>query len=363
MICINNPRWLEAFLLVTLFATPAARSQEEPARTLRVATKVTPPFAMKDEEGNWQGLTVDLWRTVANELNLSYEFEEATVPEMLEGLKSGKFDVAAAALTVTHEREAALDFTHSFFSSGLAIALPFDTEGGWFDVFLRVVSLDFVKALGILILVILAAGFLIWLLEKKKNPEQFGGRPSEGLAAGFWWSAVTMTTVGYGDKAPQTFWGRVVGLIWMFTSILIISSLTAAIASVLTVSQLESGIDGPEDLRGARVGAVRGTTSETYVRTISGALAYSYDSPREASAALADDQVQAVVHDAPLLRYLANTEMKGKIRVLPRQFKRQEYAMALPDKSPLRERINLVLLERIASEDWQEILNRYLGSP
>ena len=38
----------------------------------------------------------------------------------------------------------------------------------------------------------------------------------------FWWAAVTMTTVGYGDKTPVTTGGRIVGLVWMFTSVIVI---------------------------------------------------------------------------------------------------------------------------------------------
>ena len=358
-------RALRALLLLTgatLVGFSAATAEDAPAKTLKVATKVSAPFAMKNEEGSWTGITIDLWRFVANELDLAYEFEEATVPEMIEGLTTGRFDAAAAALTVTHEREERVDFTHSYHSSGLAIGVPFETKESWISVLLRVASVDFVKALGVLVLVVLAAGFLVWVFERKKNPEQFGGRGAKGVASGFWWSAVTMTTVGYGDKAPKTFWGRIVALVWMFASIILISILMATIASVLTVSQLESGMDGPEDLPGLKVGTVRGTTSESYLNTVGGVFLWRYDTPREAADAVVAGEIQAVVYDAPLLRYLANNEMKGKMRVVLRQFERQEYAIGLPDGSPLRERINRVLLKKISGQSWQEILSRYLGN-
>jgi voltage-gated potassium channel len=48
---------------------------------------------------------------------------------------------------------------------------------------------------------------------------------------GVWWAVVTVTTVGYGDLAPKTVGGRVIGMVLMFVGIAFLSLLTAAIAS------------------------------------------------------------------------------------------------------------------------------------
>ena len=109
-------------------------------------------------------------------------------------------------------------------------------------------------------LVLLIVGVLIWLFERRRNPEQFGGSVSEGIGNGFWWSAVTMTTVGYGDKAPVSTAGRALGLVWMFVSIITISGFTAAIASSVTVNKLQTRINGVADLPRVNVGSVANTS-------------------------------------------------------------------------------------------------------
>ena len=62
--------------------------------------------------------------------------------------------------------------------------------------------------------------------------------PNTSLADGLWWSIVTLTTVGYGDITPNSFAGRLIGILIMFLGIGIIALFTAAIASIFVTFQL-----------------------------------------------------------------------------------------------------------------------------
>ncbi len=333
-----------------------------PDREVVVATRELPPFTMEESPGRWTGISIELWRRVAEALGLRYRFEVMGLEAMLDATAAGQVDVAVSALTVTAEREVRLDFTHSYFMSGLGIAVRTERAGLFGGILRALVSSTFLKAILGLAVVLALAGALMWVFERKRNAEQFGGKPLTGLGAGFWWAAVTMTTVGYGDKAPLTIPGRLVGLVWMFASIITISAFTAGIATSLTMHQLRSDIQGPEDLMGHRVATVGGSTSEAFLCG-TGVRVEPSDDISTALAALVAGSVDAVVYDAPIVRYRVRQEFGDALTVLPRTFDLQNYGLALPSGSPLREPLNQAILEVIETPDWTAMISTYLGSP
>jgi polar amino acid transport system substrate-binding protein len=351
---------LRTVICIVLLGIVSVAHADEP-RKLVVGTKQTPPFAFKTETGEWSGISIDLWRRVAGDLNLAYEIREYDLKGLLAAVQAHEVDVAVASLTITAERERLMDFAHPMFSSGLAIATRPGGKGGALAALRGLLTWDLAKLLACLFGLLTAIGTLVWFFERRHNEAQFARDPVKGIAAGVWWSAVTMTTVGYGDKSPITIGGRILGLAWMFVAIILLSFFTASITSTLTVDRLESAIKGPDDLPRVRVVSIAGSTSAAYLdrRHITYATAPTIVDGLRLVAA---DQADAMVYDAPPLKYLAKHELGGAVIVLPQVFERQDYGFALPDGSPLREDLNRALLTELGSSAWQDLVEHYLGS-
>ena len=79
----------------------------------------------------------------------------------------------------------------------------------------------------VVVMLIVMASVAFWLIE-----------PDQNFPDAFWWSIVTVTTVGYGDISPASFGGRIVGVLLMILGIGFLGVLTATIASVFVENKL-----------------------------------------------------------------------------------------------------------------------------
>lgn len=145
----------------------------------------------------------------------------------------------------------------------------------------------------------------------------------------------------------------------MLSGILVISAFTAAVTSALTVGQLSARVSGPSDLSRVRVATVSDSTSQAYLK-LRHIRHKSFPELSDALSALDTGEVEAVVYDAPLLRFAVYHNFSRQ-HVLPGTFERQDYAIAMTSSSPLREQINRGILRVISKPSWDEKLAEYLG--
>jgi len=319
-----------------------------------------PPFLIKAEDGHWEGLSIDLWRAVARDLGIEYEFREYTrAASMLDDAQAGKIDIIPG-LAVTERNEVILDFSRQYLRSGLSIAISTEESGSRLLRFAgRLAVTDILLMLCLLLLLSLVAGIIVWLFEGRRNSE-FHGNMVQGAGHGFWWAVVTLTTVGYGDKAPKTAGGRVTALIWMFSSIFLLASFTAAITTTLTVGELGGKIRGLEDLADVRVGAYARSEGVAFLAQ-NGITAQLYENVRDGLQALVQKEIDAFVFNESVLKYMVNQEFAGVVAVLPGTFDQYYLGMAMPTNSPLQEQINRALLRIIAGDEWDKLVVHYIG--
>ena len=332
--------------------------------SMRVATKRFEPF-VNYENDQFTGFSIDFWEEIARELNIDYKlYGIDTVDKLLEQVKTQKADIAIAGISITAARERKIDFSHPYYRSGLQILVP-EREASisqtmWERIFSALTYPQLYWGMGILILLLLVAAHIIWLSEHQDNPE-FPKSYAQGIWESLWWAAVTLTTVGYGDKTPKKFPGRIFGLFWMFAGYFIFAYFTATITTSFTIYELNTHIQGIQDLRGKKVATVIGTTADEYLKK-ENINSIGYKTKEEAYLALNDREIDAMVYDAPALHYYASHEGEGKVKIVGKLFEPQDYGIALPLNSPYRQDINVALLKLKEDGTYQEINNKWFGS-
>lgn len=352
-------------------ADPAAvevrpgRDEAPVGGTLSVAARALPPFVIY-ENASYSGFEVELIKLLAADLGMEAEiYAVDTVAKQIDDIQRGVADVGLGGTAVTAHREQDIDFSVPVLDSGLSILTTAESSRNIGDriatFFTAIASSDLPWLLGVFALAVLVAAHLIWLLERRHNPD-FAVPYRKGIWDSFYWSVVTMSTVGYGDKVARGNRGRVLALLWIALGTLVFASFTAAIASSLAVNELRSEISGPADLSGRRVATVKHSAGETYLPSI-GVGPVVVDEIDAAYELLSEGEVEAVVFDAPVLHYYASHLGGGDVVTVGSDFQRVRYGLMVDeDNAELRERLNLALLELMETGIYTRLHDGWFGS-
>ena len=102
------------------------------------------------------------------------------------------------------------------------------------------------RAIATILIVFTVFGILITLLLKLES-----GLPGSKLNTtqdALWYLVETLTTVGYGDALPITYWGRMIGFVFLFSSFGVYGFIIGQIANFMTTlkEQKELGLGGTQ---------------------------------------------------------------------------------------------------------------------
>jgi ABC-type amino acid transport substrate-binding protein len=180
------------------------------------------------------------------------------------------------------------------------------------------------------------------------------------LLDGLYWAAVTMTTVGYGDKTPKTHLGRFVAVVWMLCSVALMTFLSANLVSRLTAERVENVIRNDGDLRGKKLAAVALSSGAEFLDGLR--LKHkTYANLQDALESLARGESDVVVNSEGALRYLVSERFSNVIRVPRVQLAPAYMGVALPGGSALKKPIDRALIKITESAEWRSIEDRYFG--
>lgn len=161
-----------------------------------------------------------------------------------------------------------------------------------------------------LLIILSIVGFLFWIIEGRKYPEDYGEGPIKGIGSGVWLAVVTTTTVGYGDYAPRTPMGRFVIGSWMVILLILATSFVAGIATTFSqTSSEDKTITSLSHIQNKKVAVPNYKKIIDKIRDSEG-IPVPVNDVSEAYEKLMDKKVDAVIYDEIPLQYIFETDKK-----------------------------------------------------
>ncbi|XP_063303920.1 glutamate receptor 1 isoform X1 [Pelobates fuscus] len=360
-------------------------------RTYIVTTILEAPYVMYKKNadeffGNdrFEGYCVELAAEIAKHVGYKYKLEIVKDGKygardsdmkawngMVGELVYGRADLAVAPLTITLVREEVIDFSKPFMSLGISIMIkkPMKSKPGVFS-FLDPLAYEIWMCIvfayiGVSVVLFLVSRFSPY---EWHNEEFEEGRDQPttdqtnefGIFNSLWFSLGAFMQQGC-DISPRSLSGRIVGGVWWFFTLIIISSYTANLAAFLTVERMVSPIESADDLAKQTEIAYgtldSGSTKEFFKRSKIAVFEKMWTYMRSAEPSVfvktTEDGMNRVRKSKGKYAYLLESTMNEYIEQrkpcdtmkVGGNLDSKGYGIATPKGSPLRGAVNLAVLK------------------
>jgi ABC-type amino acid transport substrate-binding protein len=342
-ICILLTLSLSGAIAIPVIAQPEAVVAPQ---KLRVGVAGSAPFVINHSQEP-QGISVEIWQEVARRSQLDYQLISLPgVKAGIEAVHQGQLDVLIGPVSISTERLEKVSFTHPYFQARIGLLISNDSSSLWSRVkpLFHIVA---ISSITVLFLALFVVGNFIWLAEHRRNSEQFPRAYLPGVGSGMWFAIVTLTTVGYGDKSPVTKTGRMITSVWMLITMVAASSLTAGIASALSIflsGETTEKFTRPAAIENARMAVVEGTTGQSWGEKYNARLIKTANLEQAIEKVL-EKEADGVIFDVPALKYYLYQHPNLPLMIANKvTFAEEGYGFVFPLESDLIHGINVSLI-------------------
>ena len=252
-----------------------------------------------------------------------------------------------------------MDFSQPMFDSGIQVMVRAGSSTTS-----SILSALLTRDIGIAVLSAMAllfgGGMLMWVFERRAQP--YFDRPlKEAPFPAFWWALNLVVNGGFEERMPQSRAGRFFAVGLVISSLFIVSIFVAQITAAMTINAISENVQDLNDLDGRKVGTIEGSTSSAFLNQ-RGISHVGYPDTEVLFDQFAAERIDAVVFDSPILAFYVAERANGDARLLDRVYRPENYGIAFPTDSALRERVDRVLLGLREQGVFDELTAKWFGS-
>lgn len=347
------------FLKLTLTFLLLCSQASAQNRILKVGVALGEPFAAISHQ-DYYGIAVDIWKQLAEELNLPYQFVPMSehIDDDIKILAAGRVDVLIGPIVPTYTRMKQVDFLLPFYLNQISLVVPAKRLS-----FLNALSSIFTDvtqaALLILFVFTILYFHVYWYFELRKQNKAYKTY-WHGILDTCWLHTLDI------DMADLPTHGltRLFRFFWLVLITIFFSSITASITSSLTValSGQYTSFANLSNFKDKPVVAVSQAAPFDVAKSVGFTNLVTVSNREEAIHLLLNGEVAAYVDYASIAEhYLIEHKLTHQLTMTNLILQRNTFAFALPINSPLRHELNLKLRSRQEEGEIKAICEKHFS--
>jgi polar amino acid transport system substrate-binding protein len=327
---------------MALLLFPFSAQAEE--KILKVGVALGEPFAQVVNK-EYYGIAVDIWKQLAEELNLKYQFValDEHIDEDVDKLATGQIDVLIGPIVPTYERMKRVDFLQPFYLNQIGLVVP--AKGLSFLNALGSIFNEVTKAALLILLVFTLIYFHVyWYYELRKQNKTYKNY-GRGILETCWLHTLDIDM----SELPTHILTRLFRFLWLVLITLFFSSITASITSSLTIalSGQYASYASIDEYKDKQVVAVMHTAPYDIAKSAGFTHILPVNNRDEAISLLLNGQAAAYIDYSPVAEhYLVEHKLTHELMMTSLIIQRDTFVFALPINSPLRHSLDLKLRSR-----------------